>query len=314
MAEDYYQILGVNRSAAPEEIKKAYRKLAQKYHPDKAKGNKKEAEAQFKKISEAYAVLSNAEKRKQYDDFGSQEAFRAKFSQEDIFRGFDFSDIFDTGISEGIFGRLFGGLGGRGARPGAGGRTRVFRYGGPEGYQNMASPIKGEDLQIEMPITLHEMAFGAEKPISFARSSQPEKLTVKVPAGTLPGKRLRIPEKGRPSPTGGPPGDLYVKLKEVEHPVFKRDGNDLYVDRHIRFSESALGTKVTVPTLDGKTMSLKVPPGTNSLTKMRLKNYGLPHATGKGRGNQYVRIIVDIPPTLTKKQKTLLEELAKEGL
>jgi curved DNA-binding protein len=314
MAEDYYQILGVNRSATPEEIKKAYRKLAQKYHPDKAKGNKKEAEAQFKKISEAYAVLSNAEKRKQYDEFGSQEAFRAKYSQEDIFRGFDFSDIFDTGISEGIFGRLFGGLGGRGARPGAGGRTRVYRYGGPEGFQDMAPPIKGEDLQIEVSITLHEMAFGAEKPISFARSSQPEKLTVKVPAGTLPGKRLRIPEKGRPSPTGGPSGDLYVKLKEVEHPVFKRDGNDLYVDRHIRFTESALGTKVTVPTLDGKTMSLKVPPGTNSLTKMRLKNYGLPLATGKARGNQYVRIIVDIPDTLTKKQKTLLEELAREGL
>jgi curved DNA-binding protein len=313
MAEDYYQILGVNRSATPEEIKKAYRKLAQKYHPDKAKGNKKEAEAQFKKISEAYAVLSNADKRKEYDEFGSQ-AFRAKFSQEDIFRGFDFNDIFDTGISEGIFGRIFGGLGGRGARPGAGGRTRVFRYGGPEGFQDMAPPIKGEDLQIEVPITLHEMAFGAEKPISIPRNSQPEKLTVKVPPGTLPGKRLRIAEKGRPSPTGGPPGDLYVKLKEVEHPVFKRDGTDLYVDRHIRFTESALGTKVTVPTLDGKTMSLKVPPGTNSLTNMRLQNYGLPHATGKGRGNQYVRIIVDIPHTLTKKQKTLLEELAKEGL
>ena len=312
MAEDYYQILGVNRNATPEELKKAYRKLAQKYHPDKAKGNKQEAEAQFKKISEAYAVLSNPEKRKEYDEFGSQ-AFRAKFSQEDIFRGFDFTDIFDNGISDGIFGRLFGGLGGRGTRAG-GGRSRVFRYGGTEGFQNMGAPLKGEDLQIEVPITLHEMAFGAEKPISFTRSSQPEKLTVKVPAGTLPGKRLRIPEKGRPSPTGGPPGDLYVKLKEVEHPVFKRDGNDLYVDRHIRFTESALGTKVTVPTLDGKTMSLKVPPGTNSLTKMRLKNYGLPHATGKTRGNQYVRIIVDIPHNLTKKQKTLLEELAKEGL
>jgi curved DNA-binding protein len=312
MAEDYYQILGVDRNATPEEIKKVYRKLAQKYHPDKAKGNKKEAEAQFKKISEAYAVLSNPEKRKEYDDFGSQ-AFRAKFSQEDIFRGFDFSDIFDIGISEGIFSRLFGGQGRRGARPG-GGRTRVFRYGGPEGFQDMAPPIKGEDLQIEVSITLHEMAFGTEKPISFSKRGQVEKLTVKVPAGTLPGKRLRIAEKGRPSPTGGPPGDLYVKLKEIEHPVFKREGSDLFVDRHIRYTESALGTKVTVPTLDGKTMSLKVPPGTNSLTKMRLKNYGLPHANGKGRGDQYVRIIVDIPASLTKKQKSLLEELAKEGL
>ncbi len=313
MAEDYYQILGVNRNASPEEIKKAYRKLAQKYHPDKAKGNKKEAEAQFKKISEAYAVLSNPEKRKEYDDFGSQ-AFRAKFSQEDIFRGFDFSDVFDMGISDNIFSRLFGGMGGRGARPGAGGRGRVFRYGGPGGFQDMGSPPKGEDLQIEVAITLHEMAFGAEKPISFPRNGQVEKLTVKVPAGTLPGKRLRIAEKGRPGPGGGPPGDLYVKLKEVEHPVFKRDGSDLYVDRHIRYTESALGTKVTVPTLDGKTMSLKVPPGTNSLTKMRLKNYGLPHANGKGRGDQFVRIIVDIPSTLTKKQKNLLEELSREGL
>ncbi len=313
MAEDYYQILGVSRTATPEEVKKAYRKLAQKYHPDKAKGNKKEAEAQFKKISEAYAVLSNPDKRKEYDEFGSQ-AFRNKFSQEDIFRGFDFNDIFDIGISEGIFSRLFGGLGGKGARAGASGRTRVFRYGGPEGFQNMAPPIKGEDLQIEVPITLHEMAFGTEKPISFSKTGQVEKLTVKVPAGTLPGKRLRLAEKGRSSPSGGPPGDLYVKLKEVEHPVFKREGSDLFVDRHIRYTESALGTKVTVPTLDGKTMSLKVPPGTNSLTKMRLKNYGLPHANGKGRGDQYVRIIVDIPANLTKKQKTLLEELAKEGL
>lgn len=313
MAEDYYQILGVSRNATPEEIKKAYRKLAQKYHPDKAKGNKKEAETQFKKISEAYAVLSNPEKRREYDEFGSQ-AFRAKFSQEDIFRGFDFSDIFDVGISEGIFSRLFGGLGGRGARPGAAGRSRVFRYGGPEGFHDMAPPMKGEDLQIEVSVTLHEMAFGTEKSLSLTRNSQVEKLTVKVPAGTLPGKRLRIAQKGRASPAGGPPGDLYVKLKEVEHPVFKREGTDLYVDRHIRYTESALGTKVTVPTLDGKTMSLKVPPGTNSLTKMRLKNYGLPHANGKGRGDQYVRIIVDIPTNLTKRQKTLLEELAKEGL
>ncbi len=109
-------------------------------------------------------------------------------------------------------------------------------------------------------------------------------------------------------------GDLYLKVDVGEHPVFKRDGTDLYVDRRIRLSEAALGTKVTVPTLDGKTMSLKVPPGTNSQTKMRLANYGLPHTNGKTRGNQYVRIIVDIPSSVTKKQKTLLEELAKEGL
>jgi curved DNA-binding protein len=312
MAEmDYYQILGVSRDATPEEIKKAYRKLALKYHPDKAKGDKKQAEEKFKQISEAYAVLSDPTKRQEYDQFGSQ-VFRQKFTQEDIFRGFDFSDIYDTGISEGIFSRLFGGLGG--GRSAGRGRTRIFRYGGPEGFEGQVQPHKGGDLQVEMPITLHEMAFGTEKLVSFNHDGHVEKISVKIPPGTLPGKKLRLTGKGQPSPMGGPPGDLYVKLKEVEHPVFKREGNDLYVDRKIKFTEATLGTKVTVPTLDGKTMSLKVPPGTQSHTKMRLKNYGLPLANGKTRGDQYVRIIVETPESLSKKQKALLEELAKEGL
>lgn len=310
MAEDYYQTLGVTREASSDEIKKAYRKLAQKFHPDKAKGDKRQAEEQFKKISEAYAVLSNPEKRKTYDEFGSQ-AFQAKYTQEDIFKGFDFSEIFDTGISEGIFSRLFGGVGGRQSGRG---RSRVFRYGGPEDYQAQAQNLKGEDLQVEMPITLHEMTFGTEKLVSFTHNGQSVKVSVKIPPGTLPGKKLRLAGKGQPGPMGGPPGDLYIKLREQEHPVFKREGNDLYVDRHIRFTEATLGTKVTAPTLDGKTMSLKVPPGTQSHTKMRLKNYGIPFANGKTRGDQYVRIIVDTPANLTKKQKTLLEELNKEGL
>jgi curved DNA-binding protein len=313
MAEDYYQMLGVSRDATPEQIKKAYRKLALKYHPDKAKGDKRQAEEMFKKISEAYAVLSNPQKRKDYDLYGSQ-AFKGKYSQEDIFRGFDFGDIFtDFGLSEGIFNRLFGG---QGARPfGRGGRTRIFRsYGGPEGFAAQAQPLRGEDLQMELPLTLHEIASGTEKIVALSRDGQMEKVSVKIPPGTLPGKKLRITGKGQPNPMGGPPGDLYIRLREVEHPVFKREGADLYVDRHIRFTEAALGTKVTIPTLDGKTMSLKVPPGTQSHTKMRLKNYGLPNPNGKTRGDQYVRIIIDTPESLTKKQKTLLEELAKEGV
>jgi len=310
MAEmDYYQVLGVSRDATADEIKKAYRKLAMKYHPDKAKGDKKQAEEKFKQISEGYAVLSNPEKKKAYDEFGSQ-AFKAKFSQEDIFRGFDFGEFSDFGLSDNIFSRIFGGLGGGRPR----GRTRIFRYGGPEGYQGQVQAPKGQDLQVEMPITLHEMAFGADKLVSFSHEGQVEKISVKIPPGTLPGKKLRLTGKGSPSPMGGAPGDLYVKLKEVEHPVFKREGSDLYVDRRIKFTEAILGTKVTVPTLDGKTMSLKVPPGTQGHTKMRLKNYGIPSANGKSRGDQFVRIIVETPANLNKKQKTLLEELAKEGL
>jgi curved DNA-binding protein len=310
---DYYQLLGVSRDAAPDQVKKAYRKLAQKYHPDKAKGDKKQAEEKFKQISEAYAVLSDPEKRREYDQFGSQ-VFRQKFSQEDIFRNFDFSDIFEAGISDSIFSRLFGGLGGGRPSGRGGGRTRIFRYGGPEGFEGQAHPAKGVDLQVEIPITLHEMAFGTEKLVSFSHNGHVEKISVKIPPGTLPGKKLRLSGKGQPSPMGGPAGDLYVKLKEVEHPVFKREGNDLYVDRKIKFTEATLGTKVTVPTLDGKTMSLKVPAGTQSHTKMRLKNYGLPMANGKTRGDQYVRIIVETPANLTKKQRALLEELTKEGL
>ncbi len=310
MAEnDYYKILGVGRDATTDDIKKAYRKLAMKYHPDKAKGDKKQAEEKFKQISEAYAVLSVPEKKKEYDEFGSQ-VFRQKFSQEDIFRGGDFSDIFGDAASESIFSRIFGGQGGGRPR----GRTRSFRYGGPEAHYEPMQPPKGQDLQVEVPITLHEIAFGTDKLVSFTHQGQVEKISVKIPPGSLPGKKLRLTGKGSPGPMGGPSGDLYVKLKELEHPVFKREGSDLLVDRRIKLSEATLGTKVTVPTLDGKTMSLKVPPGTQSHTKMRLKNYGLPTASGKGRGDQLVRIIVETPANLTKKQKALLEDLAKEGL
>jgi len=316
MAEmDYYQILGVGREASAEEIKKVYRKLAMKYHPDKAKGDKKLAEEKFKQISEAYAVLSNPEKRQQYDQVGSQ-AFRERFSREDIFKGADFSEMFDFGLSEGLWSRLFGGTGGGGGggRFGRQPRTRVFRYGGPEGFGAQPRPAKGGDLQVEMPITLHEMAFGTEKVVAMPHDGQLEKISVKIPPGALPGKRLRVSGKGGPGPMGGTPGDLYVRLRELEHPVFKREGYDLYVDRRIKFTEAILGTKVTVPTLDGKTMSLKVPPGTQSYTKMRLKNYGLPQASGKTRGDQFVRIIVETPADLSKKQKALVEEMVKEGL
>jgi curved DNA-binding protein len=150
--------------------------------------------------------------------------------------------------------------------------------------------------------------------VAVPRNGQMDKISVKIPPGSLPGKRLRVSGKGLPDPMSRTPGDLYVKLKEVEHPVFKREGNDLFVDRRIKFTEAIMGTKVTVPTLDGKTMSLKVPPGTQSHTKMRLKNYGLPQANGKIRGDQFVRIIVETPANLSKKQTALVEELVKEGL
>ncbi len=312
MEQDYYTILGVSRNASQEELKKAYRALANKYHPDKNKGDK-EAEEMFKKISEAYAVLSNPEKRREYDALGST-AFHGKFSQEDIFRGFNFDLFRDVGLSGDVFSRLFGGQSWTAGGLGKKGRGRIFDFSSFGDFGLGAQPPQGQDLQLELPLTLHEIAFGAEKMVEFTRDGQLERVSVKIPPGLGHGKKLRIPGKGKMAPAGGQPGDLYIKIKEIPHPVFKREGHDLYVDKHIKFSEAVLGTKLTVPTLDGKTLSLKIPPGTASHTKMRLKGHGLPMGNGKNRGDEYVRIIVDIPTAVTKKQKALIEELGKEGM
>ena len=215
MAElDYYQILGVGREASPDEIKKAYRKLALKYHPDKAKGDKKLAEEKFKQISEAYAVLSNPEKKKEYDQFGSQ-VFRQKFSQEDIFKGFDFSDMFDVGLSEGIFSRLFGGQGGgRARRP----RTRVFHSGGQEGFGDQAPPMKGQDLQVEVPITLHEMAFGTEKVVAVPKQRPDGKNLRQDPPRLPAGQKAAGQWQGHGKPHGRRPRRPLCQVERVGTP------------------------------------------------------------------------------------------------
>jgi curved DNA-binding protein len=304
MAEtDYYKILGVNKNASDGEIKKAYRKLAMKYHPDHTKGDKS-AEETFKKISEAYAVLSDKEKRKQYDTFGSA-GFQQRYSQEDIFRGFDF---------ESILNEMFGGSG----RFGGGGRGMRFSFdaGGPFGsYQRQQQAhSKGSDLEYELPLTLEDVAAGTQKIVSFQHKGRSEKITVKIPKGMISGKKLRIAGKGEPSPYGGPAGDLYIKSKVLEHPVYNVQKQDLYINRDIKLSEAILGTNISVPTLSGKELKLKIPPGTKHKTKMRLSGHGLPHMHGKSQGDLYVHIHVNMPKRLTKKQKSLIEQLAETGL
>ena len=304
MAEtDYYKILGVNKTASETEIKKAYRKLAMKYHPDHTKGDKS-AEETFKKISEAYAVLSDKEKRQQYDTFGSA-GFQQRYSQEDIFRGSDF---------ESILNELFGGSG----RFGGGGRGMRFSFdgGGPfGGYQRkQQAPPKGSDLEYELPLTLEDVVAGTQKIVSFQHKGQSEKITVKIPKGMISGKKLRIAGKGEPSPYGGPAGDLYIKAKVLEHPVYDVQAQDLYINRDIKLSEAILGTNISVPTLSGKELILKIPAGTRHKTKMRLSGHGLPHMHGKGQGDLYVHIHVNMPKRLTKKQKGLIEQLAETGL
>ena len=304
MAEtDYYKILGVKKTASDSEIKKAYRKLAMKYHPDHTKGDKS-AEETFKKISEAYAVLSDKEKRKQYDTFGSA-GFQQRYSQEDIFRGSDF---------ESILNELFGGSG----RFGGGGRGMRFSFDGGSpfgGYQRkQQAPQKGSDLEYELPLTLEEVAAGAQKIVSFQHKGRSEKITVKIPKGMIGGKKLRIAGKGEPSPYGGPAGDLYIKAKVLDHPVYDVQAQDLYINRDIKLSEAILGTNISVPTLSGKELILKIPAGTKHKTKMRLSGHGLPHMHGKSQGDLFVHIHVNMPKRLTKKQKGLIEQLAETGL
>jgi len=302
--KDYYHVLGVNKNASEEELKRAYRKLAMKYHPDK-NPNKKEAEERFKEINEAYAVLSDKEKRKQYDTFGA-EGFRQRFTQEDIFRGFDFDEILSG---------LFGGRGKREFRYGGrGGFDFGDLFGGQSPHQNMGRmPQKGEDVLYELTISLEEAASGGEKRISYRKNGKVEDVSVRIPRGIPSGKKLRLVGKGMEGKNGGPPGDLYLQIAVQEHPTFSREGDDLIAEKEIAFSEAVLGTTIEVPTLEGL-KKVKVPPGTQSHTKMRLKGLGIPHFQGEGRGDEYVKVIVRVPKKVTEKGKGLIQELAKEGI
>jgi curved DNA-binding protein len=320
--KDYYQVLGVNKSATVDEIKKAYRRLALQYHPDRNKGDKA-AEERFKEINEAYAVLSDQEKRQQYDMFGA-EGFRKRYTQEDIFQGFDIGDVLkDMGFgTSDIFSVLFGGGGGKGRR------VRYTTYAGPFGGQSAgaggpdvsdyfgrggARPAQGHDLVTDLTITLEEAAHGTEKLISLQRDGKVEKLTVKIPPGIDTGKKMRVAGKGARGPGGGASGDLYARVTVQPHHLFHREGSDISLDQKISFSEAALGTSIEVPTLNG-VKKVKIPAGTSGNTKLRLKGEGIPHLKGKGKGDAYVRIVIKVPKKLTSKQKQLVEELAKEGL
>jgi curved DNA-binding protein len=304
---EYYETLGVDRKADQATIKKAYRKLALKYHPDKTKGDKA-SEEKFKTISEAYAVLSDQKKREQYDTYGS-EGFQQRYSQEDIFRNVDLGDILKE------FGINFGG-GARSRSTGGGGFESFFQQAGGGGFG--APPMqrpKGEDFTLELSVTLNEVLNGAEKTISLGRrGGKTEKVSIKIPAGIDSGKKLRITGKGSPSPAGGQPGDLYLLIKVLPHATFSRDGDDLIVDRQINLTSAILGCEIEVPTLGGKSLKVKVPPGTQPNAKLRLKGKGMPAGPKGPRGDLYVRINVEIPKGLNKAQAQLIKDLRDSGL
>jgi len=307
--KDYYKSLGVGKDASAGDIKKAYRKLALKYHPDHASGDKAKEE-KFKAISEAYAVLSDVEKRKKYDTYGS-DGFQQHFSQEDIFRGSNIEDILkEFGFGGGSFSRGSKGCGG-------GGKRFSFNpesmFGG--GRQQQAAPPKGSDMEYEISLTLSDIATGISKNLSFQDpSGGTESITVKIPKGMISGKKLRLAGRGQPSPYGGPAGDLYIKSKILDDPDFKLKAFDLFLSREIKLTDALLGTQISVSTLSGKQLSLKIPPGTKHKSKMRLAGNGIPHMKGGGAGDLYVELYVIMPKKLNKKQKQLIEKLAKEGL
>ena len=314
---DYYKTLGVTKTASQDEIKKAYRKLALKYHPDRTKGDKK-AEEKFKEGNEAYAVLSDTEKRQQYDTYGS-DGFQKRYSQEDIFRGADLGSIFrEFGINPGGFSQARGGRAGGGGSPfeaffsqGGGGGSPFQSQGG---RGRSSAPSKGADATLELSISLVEVLHGTEKTIALGRGSQSDKVSVKIPPGIESGKKLRMTGKGSPSPQGGPNGDLYLLISILPDPIFSREGNDLLCDKGIPFSTATLGGTIAVPTLEGKTLNVKVPPGTQPQAKLRLKGHGLPAGPLGPRGDLFVRFITEIPKELTPAQQELIQQLQAVGL
>lgn len=348
MAKDYYSVLGVSREASPDEIKKAYKTLAKKYHPDLNKN--KDAEAKFKEINEAYGVLGNEKNRQQYDNFGTTgdgaQGFGSGGFQGGQY-GFDFGDLFDT---------IFGGFGGMGRR----------------------GPRKGSDLQYEIKIDLEDAYHGVEKSISFekyetcshckgmggtniqhcetcngrgvvqqakrtvfgvfsttttcpkckgegsvvkdkcehcsgeGRVIKEKKLKIKIPKGIENGMNIRISGEGELGEKNAPPGDLYVNVLINKNETFERKEDDLITKVPLSFIQAVFGDEIEVPTIDGKA-KLKVPAGTQSETSFRLKGKGMPALRTSSFGDEFVKVKVEVPKKLTSKQRSILEEYAKHS-
>jgi molecular chaperone DnaJ len=350
--QDYYEVLEVHKNASEAEIKKAYRRLAVKYHPDKNPGDK-EAEARFKELSEAYSVLADRQKRAAYDQFGHAgvDGNGAGGFSSGGFRGSPFEDIFGD-----IFGDIFS--------SGGGGRR------GSRGH-------RGDDLRYNLSVSFEEAAFGTEKEIKIPRHSTCEtcggsgarpgtspticptcggagqvrmqqgffqltrpcpdcngagtriddpcpdcngsgrvkvkhKMTLKVPAGVEDGTALKLAGEGESGLNGGRSGDLYVVISVEEHPIFRREGRNVVCEIPISFTQAALGCEIEVPTLDGR-VKMKIPGGIQSGKVMKLSGKGIPDVHGRRRGDQLVVIRVETPTKLTSRQKELLEEFARES-
>jgi DnaJ-class molecular chaperone len=316
--KDYYDILGVGRKASEAEIKKAYRHLAKKFHPDVNKDNKA-AEEKFKEVQAAYDVLGDKKKREQYDMFGSAGAYAGAggfggggpFYYSSTSGGAGVPPDFD-------FSTFFGG-----GRASAGGSSQTFRgedvgdlfgdlfgmggFGKGKGRRTARGPTPGADRYYTIEVDFLEAALGKTTKIDLPEGKKTTHINVKIPPGVDNGSKIRLAGKGEPSPNGGPPGDLYIEVRVKPHPYFTRQGEDIYVNVPITVGEAVNGASIEVPTIDGK-IHMKIPPGTQGGQKFRLKGKGVPHPKGEGRGDQYVVTQIQIPKDIGTDGKKLIQE------
>ena len=311
--KDYYQVLGIDKSASEKEIKQAFRKLARKYHPDVNPGDRG-AEQKFKEINEAHEVLSDPDKRRKYDRLGANwkqyEQYAPPGGGHPGFGGgvhvdFDgapggFSDFFRTFFGGGLdVDDLFGqGGGGFRGRPRGRGRAR-----GPQGF-GAPPPARGRDIASPVDITLEEAYHGTVKRLTL----DGETIDVRIRKGVKDGSKVRVAGKGEPG-TGGP-GDLYLEVQMRPHTLYRREGDDLYVDVPVSFTEAALGASIEVPSLGGK-VGIKVPAGSQSGRLMRLKGKGMPKLKGEGSGDLFAKLVVVVPKSLNDREEELVKELAE---
>jgi DnaJ-class molecular chaperone len=307
MPLDYYKVLGVSRTATDDEIRKAYKRIARENHPD-VKPNDPAAAERFKQANEAYEVLSDADKRKQYDQFGA--AWKHAGQRGGPFPGggpfgggggqpvdIDLGDLFGGGQGGVDLGDIFGGMFGGGRRAG--------------GRQRRSAAARGEDLRTEITIPFTLAATGGSYDVHLQRNGTSETLTVKIPAGIKDGGVVRLAGQGQPGTGGAAAGDLLISVHMAPHPYFRRDGNDVLLDVPLTIAEAALGARVDVPTLTEGTVTLTIPPGTSSGARLRLKGKGFPDPKSREHGDQYAIVKIVAPKELAPRMRELLEELSR---
>ncbi|MBI3591555.1 MAG: DnaJ domain-containing protein [Candidatus Melainabacteria bacterium] len=304
--KDYYEILGVPRSATEKEVKTAFRKLARKYHPDTNKGNK-QAEDKFKEINEAYEVLGDKEKRRRYDTLGNHFTSGSEFTPPP---GFDFKFDFGNGFTQKqdtTFSDFFEMLFGETFR----GRPSPFQETFTQTYSRPQSKRRGEDYFLKLELTIEEAYKGTARKIDISvPGRESRRLEVKIPPNVRENSKIRMAGEGLLGKNGGPSGDLYLIVKLKQHPFFKIENDDINSEISLTPADAVLGIEIEIPTLDGP-VKMVIPPGTQNDKVLRLRSKGLSRQKKEGRGDHFVKVKINIPMILSEEERKLYQELVK---